>query len=276
VLAAGLPLALALCAGADVVPATSGRTTTAVGAEEVGAPLERAFPSDAYARAAAADVEMRWDDARTLYRQAADAWRALERTHPSRALESAIAKAEHEMLLSQALASRSRAGGGPQFAHLPEEARRAFLRRQSLEEGRLLRAKLMSTRALLGRVPAELYTRARTELEAARAATARAREGADAEIALQLCAVYAVGGDPAAARLARAQLSRAERADPSNTLGRAVCAAALGEAPAALAALESFVLRPPIPRPETVLRDVYLINDWDHLRGDPRFESLFR
>lgn len=273
-LAAGL--ALALCAAAGVVPAAPGRTTTVVAAEEVGGPLERAFPSDAYARAAAADAELRWDDARALYRQAADAWSALAQTRPSRALESAIAKAEHEMLVSQALATRSHAGGGPQFAHLPDEARRAFLRRQSIEEGRLLRAKLMATRAALGRVPAELYTRARTELEAARAATARTREGADADIALQLCAVYAVGGDPAAARLARAQLTRAERTDPSNSLGRATCAAALGEAPAALAALESFVLRSPIPRPETVLREVYLANDWDHLRGDPRFESLFR
>jgi hypothetical protein len=134
----------------------------------------------------------------------------------------------------------------------------------------------MATRAALGRVPAELYVRARAQLEAARDAAARTREGADAEIALQLCAVYAVGGDPAAARVARAQLTPAERADPANTIGRAVCAAALGETPAALAALESFVLRPVAPRPEAVLRDVYLANDWDHLRGDPRFESLFR
>jgi len=273
VLAAAVSL---LCAAGVAIPATPGRTITAVAAEEVGAPLELAVPSDAYARAAAADAEMRWDDARALYRQAADAWSALEHTRPSRALESAIAKAEHEMLLSQALSSRSHAGGGPPFTHLPDEARRAFLRRQSMEEGRLLRLKMMATRAALGRVPPELYTRARTELEAARAAAARTREGADAEIALQLCALYAVGGDPAAARLARAQLTRAERTDPSNSQGRAACAAALGDGPAALAALESFVLRSPIPRPDSVLRDVYLANDWDHLRGDPRFESLFR
>ena len=36
------------------------------------------------------------------------------------------------------------------------------------------------------------------------------------------------------------------------------------------------MLRPLFPRRDIVLRDVYLANDWDHLRGDPRFESLFR
>ena len=91
-----------------------------------------------------------------------------------------------------------------------------------------------------------------------------------------LCATYAIGGDAAAARLARAHVSSAARADPANAVARAACAAALGETEAALAALESFVLRPLIPRSDIALRDVYLANDWDHLRGDPRFESLFR
>ena len=91
-----------------------------------------------------------------------------------------------------------------------------------------------------------------------------------------LCATYAIGGDAAAARLARAHVASAARTDPANAVARAACAAALGETDAARAALESFVLRPLFPRSDLALRDVYLANDWDHLRGDPRFESLFR
>jgi hypothetical protein len=272
VLTALVPLALV----AGAIAAAPGRTVTAVASEDVGAPVERAFPSEAYTRAAAADADLRWDDARALYRQAADTWTMVGRTRPSRALESAIAKAEHELLTSQALATRARAGGGPSLSQLPEEARRAFLRRQSLEEARLLRAKMMAARAALGRLPPELYTRTRARLETARDTAAAGRDGTDAEVALQLCATYAVGGDVAAARAARAHVTAAERADLTTALPRAACAAALGETDAALAALESFVLRPPGPRPESVLRDVYLSNDWDHLRGNPRFESLFR
>lgn len=257
-----------------IAAAPPGRTTTVVATDDVGAPLERAFPSATYARAAAADAELRWDDARLLYRQAADAWTASARTRPSRALENAIAKAEHEASVSQALAGFERLGT-PSLERLPVEARRAFLHRRALDVGRSLRAKLMATRAALGQAPPELYGRTRARLEEARAAAATP-DGSDAETALLLCATYAVGGDAAAARLARAHVPSAARADPANALPRAACAAALGETDAALSALESFVLRPLIPRGEAALRDVYLANDWDHLRGDPRFESLFR
>ena len=91
-----------------------------------------------------------------------------------------------------------------------------------------------------------------------------------------LCATYAVGGDTEAARRARAHVTTAQREDPANKVALAACAAALGENEAALDALESYVLRPLVPRPDTVLREIYLGNDWDHLRGAPRFESLFR
>ena len=267
--------------GAGAISAPPGRTITVVVTDDVGAPLERAFPSATYARAAAADAELRWDDARLLYRQAADDWTASAHTRPSRALESAIAKAEHEASLSQALAGYQRLGT-PSLERLPAEARRAFLQRRALEVGRMLRAKLMATRAVLGRAPPELYARTRARLEEARDAAASTHtaqtlnDGSDAETQLLLCATYAIGGDAAAARLARAHVPSAARTDPANAVARAACAAALGETSAALAALESFVLRPLFPRSDLALRDVYLANDWDHLRGDPRFESLFR
>jgi hypothetical protein len=261
---------------AGAIAATPGRTTTVVATEDVGSPLERAFESPTYARAAAADAEMRWDEARLLYREAADAWATIARTRASRPLESAVAKAEHEANASQALLARSRSGGPPfGLAHLPEEARRAFVRRQALEDARLLRGKLMATRAALGRLPPALYARTRARLEEARDAAARTHDAGDAEIALLLCATYAVGGDDAASREARTHVTSAERADPANKVALAACAAALGENDAALAALEGFVLRPLFPHPDSVLREVYLSNDWDHLRGNPRFESLF-
>ena len=56
----------------------------------------------------------------------------------------------------------------------------------------------------------------------------------------------------------------------------AACAAALGETRAAIAELEIMVLHPGPSRSDRFqLRDLYLSNDWDRLRGDPRFESLF-
>ena len=271
---------IALVAAPDggVVAAPPGRIVTVIATEDVGTPLERAFPSATYARAAAADAALRWDDARLLYRQAADEWSATARVRPSRALESAIAKAEHEASVSQALAGYQRLGTAS-LEHLPADARRAFQQRQALKVGRNLRAKLMATRAVLGRVPPELYTRTRARLEEARDDTpqsATPSAGGDAEIQLLLCATHAVGGNAAAGRLARTHVPSAARADPANAVARAACAAALGENEAALAALESFVLRPLIPRSDITLRDVYLMNDWDHLRGDRRFESLFR
>ncbi len=254
-----------------------------VATDDVGAPLERAFPSATYAHAAAADAELRWDDARLLYRQAADDWTASAHTRPSRALENAIAKAEHEAGLSQALAGDQRLGA-PSLDRLPTEARRTFVQRRALEVGRMLRAKLMATRAVLGHAPPELYARTRARLEEARDAAAptpaagqpQSQDSSDPETELLLCATYAIGGDAAAARLARAHVPSGARADPANAVARAACAAALGETDAARAALESFVLRPLFPRSDIALRDVYLANDWDHLRGDPRFESLFR
>jgi hypothetical protein len=271
--AAGAHLAVVLAAGA--IPAAPGRTITVVAEDDVGAPLERAFPSAAYARAAAADAEQRFEDARALYRQAADAWAMVARTRPSRPLDNAIAKAQHEAVISQALSTRAHGGGLP-FGRLPEDARRAFARRQALQDGILLRAKLMATRAALGRVVPDLYTRAHARLEESRDAAARAGAGTDPEVELLLCATDAVGGDAEGARRARARVTTTQLDDPSNKVALAACAAALGENEAALAALESFVLRPLIPRADTVLRETYLSNDWDHLRGDPRFESLFR
>ena len=98
----------------------------------------------------------------------------------------------------------------------------------------------------------------------------------DAEIHLLLCSTYAAGGEIEAARLARAHVTEAERADPMNNVALAACAAGLGETRGAIAELEIVALHPGPGRTDRyALRDLYLSNDWDRLRGDPKFESLF-
>jgi hypothetical protein len=265
-----------LAADPGSVPLQPGRTTTVVVSADVGAPLERAVPGKFYAQAAAADGEQRWADAAALYREAVNEWTATARLQPSRALELAVAKAERERQRSQILASRVRANGGS----VSRFGRDPFSRRaEALDEGRQLRAKLLATRAVLERVPSGLYARTRDRLrEALRAGAAGAgtRMGGDAEIHLLLCSTYAAGGEIEAARLARAHVTESERADPTNAVPLALCAAGLGETRAALAELEVLALHPGPGRTDRfALRDIYLYNDWDRLRGDPKFESLF-
>ena len=288
-LAAGARLLLIAVTSADpaqsaaaiALPIGNGRTTTIIASIDVGAPIERAVPNAAYGQAATADAEERWADAETLYRKAIAEWTATLRTRSSHALELAIAKAEHELRSSQTLAVAAQTARlAINRSRVADDAQRAREWHQALDEGRLLSAKLLATRAALGRVPAALYTHARNRLEEARDGDPQAlgRVGAsiDAATELLLCATYAVGGATADARLAWARVAEAERDDPANAPGVAACAAALGNEEHALRALEMFVLRPVPVRPESFLRDIYLWNDWDHLRGNPRFESLFR
>jgi len=264
-------------------PLQAGRTTTVIVAADVGAPVERAVPGKFYAQAAAADAEQRWADAAALYREAVTEWTAAARLQPSRALELAIMKAERERQRSQMLAARIRGAGstgaGGRFARDP------FSRRgEALDEARQLRSKLLAARAVLERVPPALYARTRDRLREALRTGASAggenisavRMGGEAEIQLLLCSTYAAGGEIEAARLARAHVTEAERADPMNGVALAACAAALGETRAAIAELEVLALHPGPGRSDRfALRDIYLYNDWDRLRGDPRFESLF-
>ena len=256
---------------ATAVPLAPGRTTVVVVQEDVGSPIERAFPNEWYRRAAEADAEERWEEAHALYRRAAEEWAARARRQPSLGLDLAVAKAEHEADRSEALAVRARNAsfGG----RIPDHLRETFRRRQAFEEGRLLRDKLMAARAALGRVPPGLYADTRVQLRDA--VDPEAPPARNAEVQLWLCATEAVGGDAAAARLARAAVPEAARAEASNAVALAACAAALHEDEAALRTLEGYVLRLPLPRPADLLRDLSLANDWDRFRGTRRFDSLF-
>jgi hypothetical protein len=281
----GILIGSLLAADPSSVTLQPGRTNAVVVAADVGAPIERSVPGKFYAQAAAADGEQRWADAAALYREAVNEWTSAGRLQPSRALELAAMKAERERQRSQLLASRVRLTKVDEQARVvtgisSRFGRDPFSRRaDALDEARLLRAKLLTVRAVLERAPPALYAHARDRLREALhagAGGAASRMGGDGEIHLLLCSTYAAGGEIEAARLERAHLTEAERADPVNAVPLAECAAALGESRTAIAELEVLALHPGPGRIDRfALRDVYLYNDWDRLRGDPRFESLF-
>jgi hypothetical protein len=251
-------------AGAPI-PLPLGRTTTVVVTPALGTAVERAVPGAAFAAAAALDAEQRWGEAAAAYQQAIAEWSDASRLRPSAALDRAIQKAERERQRSLLLASTRPTRG--RFESVATSI-------NPLEEGRLLRAKLMIVRAARGRAPVDLVARARAAFEEALRLAGPSR--ADAEARLLLCATRAAAGDHAGARLERARVATAERHDLDNALALAVCAAALGEDDEAMARLEIALLRPmPHPLDPYSLRDLYLANDWDRLRGTPRFETLF-
>lgn len=249
-----------------IVPAQ--RTTPVEASLVLGTPVERAFASRAYAQAIAKDQEERWAEAASLYQQAITEWSTLQRLNPTPALERSVQKAERERQRSQHLAS---------MVPARPEAAVAMHRALHLERGRLFRTKLMVVRAYTGAVPQGLYTRAKESLTRALRMTEKGKPPAQGEVQLLLCATHAAAGQRDAARLALAQVPRAQRQDPANALPMAICAAALDDLPAALTQLETYVMRQgtDIRVDPFNLRDVLLANDWDRLRGDRRFESLF-
>jgi hypothetical protein len=208
-----------------------------------------------------------------VYQQAAAEWSEAARARPAEgrpALDRAAQKAERERQRSQLLAST---------VPLRSRFESVVTSVNPLEEGRLLRAKLMVVRATRGLPPANIYTRAVGAFDEAlrNAGRDRDRPAATAEIHLLLCATHAAAGDRDRARLERAHVTTAERQDLDLAVPLAVCEAALGEDDAALAHLEAFALRPAPHQAEPyVLRELYVANDWDRLRGRPRFETLFR
>ena len=245
-----------------------GRTTDIVAGPPVGAALERAVRSEAYALAVASDHDEHWSEAAGLYQQAIAEWTSQYKHDPSPELERAIFKADRERQRSQLLA-----GVQAQRDKLPPATVRAL----ALERGRIYRAKLMSVRAYTGAVPVALFARARRELEEALRLADSTKPSAETEVRLLLCAARAAGGDRMAARLELAHVPTSERDDPATTLPLATCQAALGNLPEALSLLEAYVRRQPVEQrlDPYALRDLYLANDWDRLRGDSRFESLF-
>jgi hypothetical protein len=266
--AATIALAALFAAEGPATTLAPRRTTTVEVTPDLGTPVERAGPGRTFGLAVALDAEQRWSEAAAVYQQAAVEWTEAQRQRPSPALQRALEKAERERQRSLILASTRPTRG--RFESISVSV-------NPLEEGRLLRAKLMVVRAARGVAPADLVARTRAAFDEALHAAGPQRPGLEAEVRLLLCATDAAVGRRAGARLERAHVTEAERHDLDNAVPMAVCAAALGDDDAALAHLEMYVLRPAPHQAEPYnLRDLYLANDWDRLRGNPRFEVLFK
>lgn len=247
----------------DSATVAAGRTTALVASMAVGQPVERAIASRAFAQAVGQDRKLHWAEAATLYQQTVAEWSAEMRVHPTVALERAIQKAERERQRSTMLANLDQ----PR-ARQPESTNRPM----TVERARLLRTKLMVVRANSGAVPDALYTRAREAFEDALKANEGQPAAVRSEIQLLLCATHAATGARHAGRLALAQVPTEQRQEPINALHMAVCEAALGEQAQAMDFLEAYLRQRIDPFTQ---RELFLANDWDPLRGQPRFENLF-
>jgi hypothetical protein len=271
-----------------------GRTTIVQIEPRVGRPLEREqelqskVPS--FRRALAMDGDQRWAEAVGLYQQALIEIGAAVRFSTTAIWEPAAFKVDIERRRSRVLAqARIRAWGdepasqGPRTGAPPQPM-------PALERARLLRAKLMVVRSGLGSVPPGLVSTTLVALDQAlRESESNAAKksdrlsgsrpiGGDPEIRLLLCATRAAAGDRMGARLELAHVTRWDRSDPARALALATCQAALGHNDDALASLAVAIDRlGPSPRflPEQT-RELQSSNDWDPLRGDPRFGRLFR
>jgi hypothetical protein len=242
---------------------TTGRTALLTATAAVGHPVERAVAGRTFLLGVVQDRQQHWTEAASLYQQAVLEWSTELRVHSSVALERAVQKAERERQRSVMLANLELSRPGQ-----PESVARAM----TLERARLLRTKMMVVRANSGGVPDDLYARTRRAFEDALRAGDALPIAVKSEIHLLLCAAHASAGAHAAARLALSQVSTEQQQEPVNALPMAICAAALGDPTQALNFLEAHLRQRLDPFTQ---RELFLANDWDLLRGQPRFENLF-
>lgn len=151
-----------------------------------------------------------------------------------------------------------------------------------LEAGRLLRRKVVLIANRGEPLPLAVAEHARFLLRRVAEISEREKEhGLAAETAaLERCALEAAVGDRTRARHVLATVPRASRALPALAPSMAACRAALGENQEAVRLLLTAFGELPPPSDEgsalgNAWRDVYLLDDWQALRGDPAFERLF-
>jgi hypothetical protein len=151
-----------------------------------------------------------------------------------------------------------------------------------LEAARLLRRKVVLIANRGEPLPLAVAEHARALLrrmaEAPGAATSRA--GAETA-AVERCALEAAVGDRTRARRVLARVPRAARALPALAASMAACRAALGENREAIRLLVTAFGELPPPSDDAgpdlggAWRELYLLDDWQTLRGDAAFEALF-
>ena len=219
-----------------------------------------------------ADAREDWNAALGLYARAAALLLDAEERQPSPAQRAIVDKVDQERRASLRLlelCGRSR----PCAAH--DEG--------PLEAARLLRRKVVLIANRGEPLPLALAEHARALLrrmaEAPRAETARVL-GAETA-AVERCALEAAVGDRTRARWVLARVPRAARALPALAASMAACRAALGENREAIRLLVTAFGELPPPSDDAgrdlggAWREVYLLDDWQALRGDPAFEALF-
>ncbi len=254
---------------ARVFDIRGGRTTSLQVAPRLGRPIESlAAPGGAYARAIAKDAEGRWSEAANLYKEAHAEWNDRFHRRRSPELENAMHKAAAERAYSEIL------GTAPPARNLaPALALSTAIR------ARIYRLKLMAVRAYTGSISPMLLRRAvdgfTEAIHLASASEAKDKPPASAlpELRILLAATLRVGGERDAARLQVAHVRQADRETPPAALAMAIYQVADGDLESALAYLDVYARR---QDPTGGNRLIYIQNDWDRLRDNPRFERLFR
>ena len=233
-------------------------------------------PSKSYAQAATADSEQRWADAAALYREAGD---RMDRRRAAATVARAGAGGREGRARAPAIAdagvARARGRTAGRFG-----ARSVRAARGRAGRGAPAARQAAGARAVLERVPPALYARTRDRLrEALRAgdgpdAGARTSRSATPRSTCLLCSTLRGrrrGRGGAAGARARHR-SRTRR--PDQHVALAACAAGLGETRAAHRRAGDPGLHPGPGRTDRFeLRDLYLSNDWDRLRGDPKLRE---
>jgi tetratricopeptide (TPR) repeat protein len=249
-------LAAAGPAAADADPqalATS-RTHVVRTRPRVAPGLETAMPRTAiYGQAVALDLEERFDESAARYRDAEVEFSRLPST-----------PARQQTLSAWQLKCRWQAQWSRQLA-LPRQGLRPLDAYASAELGYAYLLKFLAARAFTGRPPLRLALKARALLE-----DAVRRDASNAAVRLTLATLLQELGDPLGAQreLARASAALA-RDDALVALRLAAYHAAAGDHPRALEALER-VFRRRWGVPELLRWS----NEYDRLRGDPRFKRL--
>ncbi|HJZ86028.1 MAG TPA: tetratricopeptide repeat protein [Polyangia bacterium] len=223
--------------------------------EVAGAPggLEAQMPrTGAYARGVRADSELDFGAARQLYTLAVDEFRR-------RGAELWADKASRQVSYSMTLERAPMMFR--QMAPLGSVVSSAQWR---LPFALAYHEKYLSTRAFLGRPVPELAARARAVYRQILDA-----EPDNASARLDLAALYAEMGERADAEAEFARVGEARRSEDGHAIELARYYAARGEADAALRALERARRRLP-----GELRELGLMNSFDRVRRDPRFEAL--
>jgi tetratricopeptide (TPR) repeat protein len=268
-----LPAAPAL-AQSDPGALTTSRVHVLTVRPRTPAGIETDMPrSSIYGQAVALDVEERFEQSATRYRQAEAEFRSSDESlRPRRAAPAAgppVSARPVSRPLVWAMKSRWQAMWSLQLATTTGRGLRPVTPSSTADLGQIYFLKFLAARAFTGRPPLRLARRARSLLE-----EALRQEPANAMARVNLATLLHEIGDANAAlrEFARVTLDSGPRDEPGMVLQLAGYHAAAGERRRAVELLERLLRQ----RPHFAYRDDSLrwSNTYDRLRDDPRFLRL--